>query len=743
MPGYLSLDTETSVSYEIIQVQNKNKRIPYPDKSLSSSWRLPQNDFYTLIYATHPDNVKLLHKKQGFKRRLPFRLRQLLKQTHTIIGTNLKFDLGYIWHDAAFQQWLLNGGKVWDIQLVRYLLSAQRHAFPSLAEMQKIYLGIKTKKDRISYLFSKCIDAKEIIAARNRCKRVWKLYCEYGIEDGRTPMLIMKKQYAEAKSRGMLLIIELYNQYLLALTMMETNGLHIDIAQTEERYKDFSLKVVDYLRQAEEKVKHFWNDPRLPKFNVQSRTHASAILFGGEISSSWQEPTDRVYKSGDRKGQVVFKTVKGKIKVEGFGLPKLFTSKNKDGSYKTDNPVIHKIYEECKNEEAKEYCKLLKLSAAYKQKLSLYLNAFLYKSFNGVVYPNFNNTEVITGRLSSSNPNLQNLVKHGEFFKLIQGLIKAPEGWVCVQIDFSQLETYVRAWLSGDHNLTQDLLNGKCFHTQNVAWGEGISYEEAYDLCKIKKIKEWDEKRSKAKAITFGEAYGQMPESMVARSGLPLEIIQQIYKCMEENYPDTVTYIEKVQKEVEKSATLSRKSDLPEKYTRGTNDKKGFARKFYNGIEVLPIRERDKKTYTYDYEELRHVGYYQSPTGKVYAFEEFGSRKKDGTVYRYFKPTQMKNYALQGGAGDIQGMTTVALFTGLLKHPDKIKLVNEVHDSKWFYIKKEYLDLMLYKVHTIITSVRQLLDERFKIKIDFEFKADIEVGETFADMQPYKLEKKL
>ncbi len=739
MSGYMVLDTETSIEYREVEVNGRTKRVPFPDKGHSFSWKLPINDIHTIIYGSNPKNIKLIHNEQGFKRTLPQDVVKLLKNNPIIIGTNLKFDLGYIWKDVNFQQWLKNGGQTWDIQIARYLLSGQRHAYPSLGEMQPIYLGTKTKKDAISRLFGRCIDAREIIRRKDERKNWWKIYEYYCYQDGITPMLIMQKQYKEAKAKGMLPIIKLYNEYLLGLCMMEVNGININIPEAEKRLQEFTFTMLDNLKEAENLARQYWNDDRLPRMNLQSPQHASLILFGGDISCRVKRGTGVILKSGTNKGQERTKFVQEIVTLKGFGLNgELHSNATKLGFYQTGEDIINHIYTNSKNDIAKQYCRYRKIATGYKQKISTYINAFLYKSINGIVHPNFNNTETITSRLSCNSPNVQNIPKHGEFHKLIQGLLVAPKGWTCCQIDFSQLETYCRALLTKEPTLTADLISGKDFHIQNMSWGYGLSYEEGYRLSKIEEIPEWKEKRSGAKAVTFGEAYGQMPESMAKRTGWPQEVIEKIYSNMYENYPGLLEFDNVVITQVQDSARVAKKEELCEKMTKGNIGKQGMARKFNGNMELLPIRARDKKTYTFDWNEPRHVGFYQSPTGKLYSFEEYGSITKRGNIYRYFKPTQMKNYAMQGTAGDIQGMTTVAMFQYLLNNPDKVKIVNEIHDSKWFIIKNEYIDCIVPKLCAIMCNVRQYLDERFNVKINFDFKVDAEIGPNFADLNSYK-----
>jgi hypothetical protein len=200
-----------------------------------------------------------------------------------------------------------------------------------------------------------------------------------------------------------------------------------------------------------------------------------------------------------------------------------------------------------------------------------------------------------------------------------------------------------------------------------MSWGYGLTYEEGYRLAKIDEIPEWKEKRSGAKAVTFGEAYGQMPDSMAVRTGWPVDVIEKIYANMYENYPGLIEFDKKVNREVQRSARVSRKDDLPAKMTKGNVGKGGMSRRFNGSMELLPIRSRDKKSYSYDWDEPRHVGFYQSPTGKLYAFEEFGSTTKYGEIFRYYRPTQMKNYGMQGC---IHGDTKIFTDRGMFKIKD-------------------------------------------------------------------------
>jgi DNA polymerase I-like protein with 3'-5' exonuclease and polymerase domains len=253
----------------------------------------------------------------------------------------------------------------------------------------------------------------------------------------------------------------------------------------------------------------------------------------------------------------------------------------------------------------------------------------------------------------------------------------------------------------------------------------------------VSKEGDWPEKRSKAKVISFQKAYGAAPESLAKITELPLELVKEIFAKEDIEYPQVKEFDERLAQEVSNSAIISRKYHYAEKATKGKKkDSKGVPRKFVGDVEMLPIKEKNG-TYTFEHGEYRHVGFYVSPTGKRYAFLEFASRTKRGDLFKYYKPTQMKNYAMQGSAGDIQAITTVEMFPLLLNNPDKVKLVNEIHDSKWFLIKNEHLACILNQLCAIMKSTSQLLQKRFNIKIPFNFDVEAKTGKNFAEMEVY------
>jgi len=702
----LSLDFETSIGSTIH----------------GPTFRDPKNDIYTQIFGWG-NRTDVVHDKNGYRRKLMCKL----DGVDLIIGHNIGFDLCYIWNDPELQEYILRGGKIWDTQVAEYHITGCQHAFSSLAELQLKHLGAKEKPSRISYLYKKGIGADKIVQAQVRCPRLFKLYEQYCITDGATPIKIFKKQYELAKQDGTLPIIKLYNDYLLAICNMTCTGIKIDLKQCEHTLRDFNEQHIINLQKAQEILKKYWMDPRLPEFNINSPDHKSAVLFGGNIKIVEREQIG-YYKNGN----IRYKNMEKHIWVEGFRVPTSISSASKKpGLYCTDDGVMRKIGEKTKNPLLKEYCSLQKEAMMYKKAAKTYCQAFIDRSIDGSLYPNFNNTLTSTGRLSSSNPNLQNVSKRNKFGKTLHSLFVAPDGWTCVQIDFSQLEIWVLALLSNDSLLIQHLLDGTDLHIIRLQYyNPEISYEELYQLCKVDKDPHWDKQRTFAKTVSYQMAYGAQPKKVVESTGLDLGIVETIFAKEKETYCDAASFGDTVRDQVEASATLSLESSIPASQKKGKDGSR-----FIGKVELLPIFDNNGNV-SYNNENLRRVGYYKSFIGQKWAFLDTGRANKYG-VRKSFSFTQPKNYPMQGTAASIQGATTVALLKTLIQKQDRIKMINEVHDSKWFYVRTDVLEPCLKYLRSVVEDVPKIFLERFNIDVPFNFPVDIEIGPNFGEMEKY------
>ncbi len=687
----------------------------------------PNNDFFTVIAGTTPENVQVVHEIGGYLRQLPALTVKIMDQADVIVGHNLAFDLSYVLKTKTFQSFLTRGGQMWDTQIAEYLMSGQRHSFSSLAELQLIYLGKKIKESRIGSLFKSGIGADKILAARDRCKRVFALYEKYALSDGVTTLQVFAKQHAKAKSLGMLDVIKTYNNYMLCLLIVQNTGIPVNIVQCEKTLREFKLKAIDYLRSATDLIKPMWNN-ELGDFNVNSPKDKSAILFGGTYIIK-RRVEDGLYKNGNPK----FKSVDEEINIKGFGVPTYLTTEGaKKGQYATGADIVEKIYAKSKNPQLIEYCKLQRLSMSYNKMCSTYLEPFLTLSIDGLLYPNYNNTMTITSRLSSSKPNLQNVPSKGEMLLPIQGQLVAPEGWVCVSADYSQLEIYISAYLANDPQLTADLLSGVDFHVKRLSYAEDMPYSDVYKLCKVDKNPIWESKRTSAKTISYQKAYGASPKSLSITTGIDEQIIKRIFEKEDLEYPQVALFNKSVMDQVNGSKTPSLAINIPSAKKRGGKDSKQFVA----GMELLPILDSEGNT-RFDRNEYRSVGYYKAITGKRYSFEEVGRDSRNG-ITRGFSTTQTKNYHIQGTASDVQATSSAAILPLILKHPDKIKMVNEIHDSKWFLVKEKYLPQMLPIIRELMENVPKNFDNQLKVRMPFRIPVDFKIGPNFAELTEYK-----
>lgn len=697
-------------------------------KGVHSNSRDPNNDFYTLIYGERPDEIKVEHNVGGFKRMVGSKFDNI----DVIVGHNLSFDLSYFWTDPSFQRFIRRGGTIWDTQESEYVLSGQRHKFASLSELQQIHLGEKTKLSRISGLFNKGHGADQILAAKDRCKRVFALYERYCYDDGASTLKVFKAQYMKAKEEGMLNIVKLRNKALLAIIMMQNSGIHIDKIKCEQVLRDFRLTEMEALRQSEEIVKDKW-DEKLGKFNVNSPKQKSAMLFGGTFLVKEKELVGK-FKNGNDK----YATVEKELHIEGFKVPKSMSKEGKlKGVYCTDAKVIHKIADKTKNPVLKEYCELQKKAMKYNKMASTYLEPFLNYSVDGVLYPNYNTTATETGRLSSSKPNLQNVPASGEMLVPIQGQLIAPQGWKCVDIDYNQLEPFVTAFLSRDTALTEDLLNGVCLHCRAVSWiprmAEGKTYEEIYQLAKVEEQPEWVLKRKKAKAVNFKRAYGGGAKSLAEAENIPIEDVQAIFDAQDAYYSGVKRFNEGVLEKVKDNQELSIRKHYSRVGSKG--------REFKNGLELLPIFNKAEGTKTYRGDELRHFGKYKSPTGALFTFEEYGEIDNYGRFKRAYSSTQTKNYQIQGTAAVIVNMAMAECFQYVLQNDD-VKLVGQIHDSLRFYIKEDKLGLHIPKICEIMEDIPAMCEKYLNMKADFKFVVEAKVGANFAETEVYKTGEK-
>ncbi|QJA06978.1 DNA polymerase I [Thermosulfurimonas marina] len=200
--------------------------------------------------------------------------------------------------------------------------------------------------------------------------------------------------------------------------------------------------------------------------------------------------------------------------------------------------------------------RLLRYRARHKL-LSTYVEPLLrLADAAGRVHTTFNQTGTATGRLSSEEPNLQNIPIKGEEGELIRRAFVAEEGWVLLSADYSQIELRLLAHFSGDENLRRAFAEGRDIHAATAAEIFGVSPKEVTP-----------EMRRLAKVINFGLAYGMSAYGLSKELGIDYKQAQAFMERYFERYPGVRRWREEVVEEARKrgyvTTLLKRRRPIP------------------------------------------------------------------------------------------------------------------------------------------------------------------------------------
>ena len=212
--------------------------------------------------------------------------------------------------------------------------------------------------------------------------------------------------------------------------------------------------------------------------------------FGISLKDGIDLLTQEIYNLAGEEFNIKSPKQLGEILFEKLKLPVI--KKTKSG-YSTDVDVLEKLRGEHPIiEKILDYRQLTKLNSTYVEGLKPYINPKTNR-----IHSFFHQTITATGRISSTEPNLQNIPTRIEFGKRLRKVFKPAEGSVYVDADYSQIELRVLAHLSGDKHMIEAFKNGEDIHRQAASKVFGIPQEEVTK-----------EQRSSAKAVNFGIVYG-------------------------------------------------------------------------------------------------------------------------------------------------------------------------------------------------------------------------------------------
>ena len=387
------------------------------------------------------------------------------------IGQNIKFDLLML-----AQYGVELGGKLFDTMIAHYLVQPElRHGMDYLAE---IYLKYRTIH------FEDIVGAKGKNQASIRSVEIEKL-CDYASEDADITFRLKQVLEKELKSYELEnLFYEIEMPLLKVLATMERTGVRID----SDALGQSSIILTEEMGLLEKEIQQLAGI----EFNVSSPMQVGEILF------------DRMGLDDKAK-----KTKTGQYSTAEDVLEKL----------QSKHPIIGKIL---------EYRGLRKLLSTYIDSLPLLINPQ-----TGKVHTSFNQTVAATGRLSSTNPNLQNIPIRDARGKEIRKAFIPDADSIFLSADYSQIELRIMAHLSGDANMMEAFLSGHDIHTATAAKIYKIPLDEVTT-----------DMRRKAKTANFGIIYGISVFGLSDRLGISRAEAKELIDGYFATYPEVKKYMD-------------------------------------------------------------------------------------------------------------------------------------------------------------------------------------------------------
>ena len=379
------------------------------------------------------------------------------------VGQNLKYDLTVLSHYGVEVK-----GELFDTMLAHYVVEPeQRHNMDYLAE---------------TLLHYRTIHIEELIGTGRNQKNMRDLppadICDYACEDADVTLRLyplLREKMVESDVTSVFSQIEM--PLLPVLARMEQNGVHLDTETLRQTGDDF-----------------------------RARLHA---LEGEVYTLAGHEFT---ITSPKQVGTVLFEELKISDKAR----------KTKTGQYSTSEEVLESLHDKHPIVE-----KIL-AHRALKKLLSTYVDALpkLINARTGRVHTSFNQAVTATGRLSSSNPNLQNIPVRGEDGREIRKAFVPDDDCTFFSADYSQIELRIMAHLSGDEHMIADFNAGHDIHAATAARIFHKSIEEVTR----------DERR-KAKTANFGIIYGISAFGLSERLGIPRGEAKELIDSYFDTYP--------------------------------------------------------------------------------------------------------------------------------------------------------------------------------------------------------------
>ena len=272
--------------------------------------------------------------------------------------------------------------------------------------------------------------------------------------------------------------------------------------------------------------------------------------YGEELKQRLEILTKEIYELCEEEFNINSTKQLGEVLFEKLKLPVVKKTKN---GYSTDVDVLEKLKEEHPViERLLEYRQLMKLNSTYVEGLKQYINPKTKR-----IHSFFHQTITATGRISSTEPNLQNIPTRFELGKRLRKVFKPEEGKIYIDADYSQIELRVLADISEDEHMIQAFINGEDIHKQAASKVFNTPIEEVTK-----------EQRSNAKAVNFGIVYGISDFGLGEQLGISRKKAKQYIDQYLEQFSGIKKFMDKIVEEAKETGYVktlfNRRRYIPE-----------------------------------------------------------------------------------------------------------------------------------------------------------------------------------
>ncbi len=296
--------------------------------------------------------------------------------------------------------------------------------------------------------------------------------------------------------------------------------------QTKYAYAIFRLAKVLMVKLEEVHARDLFEQIEMPLVTVLAQMQYQGMYidkteleaFGQTLKDQIMILTKEIYELAGEEFNINSTKQLGTILFEKLNLT---TSKKNKKGYSTDVDALEKIKKEHPIvEKILEYRGLMKLNSTYVEGMIPYINSKTHR-----IHSYFHQTVTATGRISSTEPNLQNIPTRIELGKRLRKVFKPADGYLFIDADYSQIELRVLAHISQDEHMLEAFRNGEDIHKQAASKVLGIPIEEVTK-----------EQRSKAKAVNFGIVYGISDFGLAEQIGVSRKEAKQYIEQYLEKY---------------------------------------------------------------------------------------------------------------------------------------------------------------------------------------------------------------